>query len=229
MSKTGTTTTTTTTTTTHTKYVIPMQELVPEGEYTDVFETFTKDKPGLSAFYNADALKLKVQSAKAMGDALMKDGCSREYAVPLSLLTLYDIIMLVGWSSSRLTCKAQEAKRSKDDSSSMNYAEGGDRKKTLKKTLEQITKIYDQANGTGILSVRFINNTKGRKNVTHAKVDSLLDDRKYEGGTMIGTALEKRVIQPFVLTKKMVKPLLVMTITDGIVSSGVNYLFLGTC
>lgn len=114
-----------------------------------------------------------------------------------------------------------DAECAKDDSSSMNYEQEGARKETLRQTLEEVTKIYDLANENGLLVVRFINNTRGRKNVVNSKVNSIFDGRKYDGATMIGTALEKRMLLPFVKNKKkkMEKPLLVMTITDGRVSS----------
>lgn len=102
----------------------------------------------------------------------------------------------------------------------MDYPENVGRKKTLKKTLEEITKIYDLANATGILSVRFINHKQGKKNVTNKKVEDLFHGRIYTGFTMIGTALEKKVLKKFVLDEpNMKKPLLVMTVTDGMVSS----------
>lgn len=104
----------------------------------------------------------------------------------------------------------------------MNYMQKGARKATLKKTLDEVTKIYDLANENGLLAVRFINTPKGRKSVVNSKVESIFDGRKYDGTTMIGTALEKKMLQPFVMdkitNKKMEKPLLVMTITDGRVS-----------
>lgn len=107
----------------------------------------------------------------------------------------------------------------------MDYAQGGARKVTLEHTLDEITKIYDLANNTGIPSVRFFNFKRGKKNVTNNKVAELFKDRIYQGTTMIGTALETRVLKPFVFGKNMEKPLLVMCVTDGTVSSGVNHFF----
>lgn len=104
----------------------------------------------------------------------------------------------------------------------MNYMQKGARKATLKKTLEEVTKIYDLANENGLLAVRFINYPRGRKSVVNSKVEGIFENRKYDGTTMIGTALEKKMLGPFVRNKikdkKMEKPLLVMTITDGRVS-----------
>lgn len=223
---TATATATTTTATTTAAYVRPRQNLVPKNEYASRFSRFIKSKPGLEGFYNDKALDGKVEKAKEMGDKLMEQGCGGEFAVPLSLLTLYDIVMLIGWSSSHaiLSTMDRKPKCLKDDSHSMDYAQDGARKATLKKTIDEITKVYDLANDTGILSVRFINNKQGKKEVSNKKVESLFHERIYEGSTKIGTALEKKVLKPFVLSKeKMEKPLLVMTITDGTVSSGVNH------
>lgn len=72
------------------------QERVPEEEYTRVFNDFMDTKPGLKTFYSAEALKDIINKAKVMGDKLMDQGCSGEYAAPLSLLKLYDIAMLIG-------------------------------------------------------------------------------------------------------------------------------------
>lgn len=102
----------------------------------------------------------------------------------------------------------------------MNYAQKGERKGTLKKTMEEITKVYDLANKNGIQSIRFINAPKGRKNVVFTKVESVFENRVYNGTTMIGTALERKLLQPFVTKRKeeMTKPLLIMVVTDGMVS-----------
>lgn len=80
---------------------IPL-EYVPAEEYTRVFGSHLGVKQGLGKFYSPEALEKIVVEAKEMGDELMKQGCSGEYAVPLSLLKLYDIVMLVGWLSSHL-------------------------------------------------------------------------------------------------------------------------------
>lgn len=109
---------------------------------------------------------------------------------------------------------------SKDDSFSMNNEQDGARKGTLKRTLEEITKIYDLANKTGIMSLRFIDNPRGRKNVVYSKVDRVFQGRAYNGIRRIGTALDKKVLQPFVTKRReqMKKPLLIIVIADGAVS-----------
>lgn len=101
----------------------------------------------------------------------------------------------------------------------MNFEEGGERKKTLEQILHEITRVYDLANPTGLTAVRFLNATRWRKNVRNSDVASLLKDRVYNGATMIGTELQRKVLDKFVFVgEPMLKPLIVMTITDGEVS-----------
>lgn len=101
----------------------------------------------------------------------------------------------------------------------MNFEEGGERKKTLERVLHEITGVYDLANPTGLTAVRFLNATRSKKNVRNCDVAGLLKHRVYNGGTMIGTELKRKVLNRFVFMKKpMLKPLIVMIITDGEVS-----------
>lgn len=103
-----------------------------------------------------------------------------------------------------------------DDSTSMDFEEGGERKIALERTLNEITKVYDLANPTGITAVRFMNAGRWEKNVRNSGVRALFKDRVYDGATMIGTQLKRKVLDRFVFTEKpMSKPLIVLTITDG--------------
>jgi len=102
----------------------------------------------------------------------------------------------------------------------MVLQENGERRENLKKVLKEVTDIYSLARTDGIVSVRFFNTRKGRKNVRPEKGD-ILSDICYTGLTMIGTQLQKKILDPFVYTKKerpsenASKPVLVMVITDG--------------
>lgn len=102
----------------------------------------------------------------------------------------------------------------------MNLEENGERKKTLERTLHEITKVYDLVNPTdGLMSVRFLNARKAENNIKNSDVPGLFKYRVYNGGTMIGTELKRKVLDRFVFMEKpMLNPLLVMTITDGVVS-----------
>jgi hypothetical protein len=102
----------------------------------------------------------------------------------------------------------------------MVLQENGERRENLKKVLKEVTDIYSLARTDGIVSVRFFNTRTGRKNVHPGKGD-ILSDICYTGLTMIGTQLQKKVLDPFVYKKKegpsesASKPVLVMVITDG--------------
>lgn len=98
----------------------------------------------------------------------------------------------------------------------MNDEENGSRKETLLATMTEITKVYDLANPQGILSIRFLNTLKGKRNANKEKAVALLKGHSYWGSTKIGTVLDKKVLQRFVWgPDPLKKPLLVMTITDG--------------
>ncbi|KAF8533858.1 hypothetical protein BDD12DRAFT_863223 [Trichophaea hybrida] len=161
-------------------------------------------------------------AAKAMYDklagAIDQDddaglGCPSEIAINLSLLTLYDLVLLI------------------DDSSSMTFKEKVDpndqsdnpatctRQNTLLQVLELVCKIYECARPDGIVSLGFFNARKVWKDVTEEKLNSKRNDYKCQGVTRIGNELKRKVIDSFVfqkdVDKKMSKPLLVVVITDG--------------
>lgn len=97
----------------------------------------------------------------------------------------------------------------------MVYDQKGARIKTLQKILNAIAEIYNLARDRGILTVRFLNATKGKKNVTVQTVKTVIKGHDYGGVTRIGTELKKKILDKFVLGIEMKKPLLVMVITDG--------------
>lgn len=112
-----------------------------------------------------------------------------------------------------------------DDSDSMVYDQKGARIKTLQKILNAIADIYNLARKQGILTVRFLNASKGKKNVTAQTVKTVIKGHDYGGVTRIGTELKKKILDKFVLGVDMKKPLLIMVITDGAVRSQKYYLF----
>lgn len=114
-----------------------------------------------------------------------------------------------------------------DDSSSMEYEDGGNRKDMLKKVLEAIADVYELAREEGIVSVRFLNNPTGRKDIKKADVAGLHAEIQYDGVTMTGTELQNKILKPFVLEPQtpMRKPLLTMIITDGDVSLTTTVLY----
>jgi hypothetical protein len=71
-----------------------------EKHLVNVYRSFIKfEKPALVRFYNDDT---KLQEPAAAGvrmiEQLQKRGCSLEMAVRFSVLTLYDLVLLLGRS-----------------------------------------------------------------------------------------------------------------------------------
>lgn len=101
----------------------------------------------------------------------------------------------------------------------MESEQGGERIETLKRTMDEITAIYDLANPTGIRAIKFLNAKKGLLNVRNKNWKKNFKGLRYDGMTRIGTALKAKILAQFVWKTAMTKPLLVMIITDGDVSS----------
>ncbi|KAF8248703.1 hypothetical protein K440DRAFT_599899 [Wilcoxina mikolae CBS 423.85] len=162
-----------------------------------------EEKPGLlNRLFPRGTPKLDApggpsQRAVKMVETLVNErDCAVELAFKFMVLTLYDLVILL------------------DDSTSMAVAQEGKRPEHLRRVLTEVSDIYSLARPEGINSVRFLNTRQGKKDVTPDKVADVLRV-KYYGLTMIGTSLQKKIIEPFVEKKKMDKPLLVMVITDG--------------
>jgi len=145
-------------------------------------------------------LRVATESGEEMARKLITEkGCGREVAKPLTVLTLYDVAILI------------------DDSDSMIYEEKGSRKKTLIQFIDHITDIYQMANESGILAMRFMNGRRGKKNWT-GKSQEYLNEHSYGGLTRIGTALKEKILDLFVIgNPNQSKPLLVLIVTDGAV------------
>lgn len=101
----------------------------------------------------------------------------------------------------------------------MQTEQKGDRIKTLKKAMQGITSVYDLANPNGIRAVKFINAKQGIRNYKNKSWKKNFGTRRYDGMTRIGTALKAKILDQLVWKDPMTKPLLVMIITDGDVSS----------
>lgn len=102
----------------------------------------------------------------------------------------------------------------------METEEEGMRKETLRQTLEAITSIYDLANTTGLASIRFLNSNTSYEDIKQRDLSRMWEHIVFSGVTKIGSALSKKVLDHFVWSvSKLKKPLLVMTITDGVVRS----------
>ena len=104
----------------------------------------------------------------------------------------------------------------------MIFEENGARKEILIKFVDHITEIYSMANESGILAMRFLNDSGGKKSWT-GKSQEYLDRHTFNGVTKIGTELKKKILDQFVIgNRNQSKPLLVLIVTDGAVCLSPN-------
>ncbi|KAG0128934.1 hypothetical protein HOY82DRAFT_671393 [Tuber indicum] len=164
-------------------------------------------RPSLQNMYGKTEAELDkslegpIKRGEEMARKLIQDmECTREVAKELTVLTLYDVAILI------------------DDSDSMIYEEGGKRKETLVKYIDNITEIYSMAKELGILAMRFMNGPKGKRNWVGESSKEYLDQHKYGGVTRIGTELKRKILDILVTGKTdQARPLLVLIVTDGAV------------
>jgi hypothetical protein len=124
-----------------------------------------------------------------------------ELAVDLASLSLYDIIIYA------------------DDSTSMKYADKGERIDDLKLILERVTEVATLFDTDGI-NIRAMNHPSVGDNIrTSAAAAQYVAGLKFSGMTPLGTKMDEKILQPFfyqrLQMRAMQKPLLVITITDG--------------
>ncbi|KAF8539585.1 hypothetical protein BDD12DRAFT_837137 [Trichophaea hybrida] len=162
-------------------------------------------------------------TAKTMHDKLAGDdgtrtavsngkGCPPEIAKGLSLLTLYDLVMLLDDSAS-MTFKEKVI----PGDTSAN-AETRTRQETLLEVLRQVCATYECTRSNGIISAKFFNARRGWGNVDTNKYNTKKDPAyKCQGVTRIGTELKRKIIDQYVFKENftMERPLLVVVITDG--------------
>lgn len=97
----------------------------------------------------------------------------------------------------------------------METEKEGVRIETLKRTISEITTIYDLAGPKGIRSIKFLNGKKGLRNIRSTNWKKRFDAHGYGGMTRIGSALKQKILNKFVFGTPMEKPLLIISITDG--------------
>lgn len=119
-----------------------------------------------------------------------------------------------------------------DDSTSMVFEQGGERKKALKKVLYFLADLYGAVSNDmrGIKAIRFLNGTDdlGANHLRRKiEIDKVIDCHEFEGLTCIGAGLMRKILKPFVFMdepwvkgtlrklRQMERPLLIMIITDG--------------
>lgn len=135
-----------------------------------------------------------------------------------------------------------------DDSTSVKQNQlGGPLIKALTKATEMATTLKlhnrdhnstdgkDNQNSAEVI-VRFLNNrtTHAMDRVSSvAEMRAILKKIKWKGGTELGTMLQKKVLEPFVLEKArngtLKQPVLVKIITDGKVRKSINFERTGWC
>ena len=194
-------------------------------------ELITKDRKGLKNMYGEKEelnknLVEPIKRGEEMAKRLITEmGCTREIAIELTVLTLYDLAILIGmfwcWSGIPWSLFCLLFCGRIDDSDSMISEENGQRKETLIQFVDHITEIYSMANPSGLLAMRFMNSRVGKKNWT-GKSQEYLDHHSYGGVTRIGTELKKKILDRFVIGKPQSKPLLVLIVTDGAVCLSSN-------
>lgn len=100
----------------------------------------------------------------------------------------------------------------------MIYEKDGSRIKDLQQLLIAIVEIYTPCRDRGILSVRFVNCRMGKRNVGTETLETVMKRCNHGGLAQIGTGLKKKVLDQFT-RKGIKKPLLVMVVIDGKVTS----------
>jgi len=153
----------------------------------------------LSAFYPPDKLQAVATRVAQTVDFHALAARWRmpvELAVDLSALALYDVVIYA------------------DDSGSMESG-NGERIDDLKLIVAKVAEVATLFDDDGI-EVRFINsNVQGNHIKTADDASRLLRSLEYRWDTKIGTQLEAKILQPMAYSRKLRKPLLVISVTDG--------------
>ncbi|KAG0641321.1 hypothetical protein HOY80DRAFT_1113316 [Tuber brumale] len=125
---------------------IPTAEVIG----TKLLGVIRRDREGLRNMYGKTevewnkTLEAQIKRGEEMARKLIREmECSYEVALDLTVLTLYDVVILI------------------DDSGSMIHEEGGRKKEALVQFIDYITEIYSMANESGILAMRFMNSRGG--------------------------------------------------------------------
>mmetsp|Transcript_1977 Transcript_1977/g.5870 ORF Transcript_1977/g.5870 Transcript_1977/m.5870 type:complete len:452 (-) Transcript_1977:2876-4231(-) len=157
----------------------------------------------LQAFYPPQKLQIVTDKLTRVDfNALARKwNMPMELAVDLATLALYDIIIYA------------------DDSTSMKYADNGERIDDLKLILERVSEVAVLFDDDGI-SIRAINSDLKGDGVTSATAAaSYVGGLKFSGMTPLGTKMEQRILEPFLFQPikrgALEKPVLIVTITDG--------------
>lgn len=175
--------------------------------YKQILQSTIQEK-NLQNFFPANDSRL--DQAAAVAAANIDQVCA-DWQLPIEMgrdlakLALFDIMLYI------------------DNSGSMVFDEGGARVNELKIVLTRVVNIVKLFDTDGI-SIRFMNQTKGAKALDHVKdeesiLNYIVQPGIFSGTTPLGTELRKQVVNDIVSDAKanrLKKPVLVITITDGI-------------
>ncbi|PUU79856.1 hypothetical protein B9Z19DRAFT_977489 [Tuber borchii] len=180
-------------------------KLIPNGEEIGerLMNLIKRDRKGLQKIYGETEaeldknLRAPIKRGEEMARKLITEmGCGYYIATDLTVLTLYDVVILI------------------DDSDSMAYEENGARKETVIQFIDYITEICSMANESDILAMRFTKRAGGQKK-SPGKSQEYLGHHRYSRMAGIGAGL-KEILDEFVIgNPNQNKPLLVLTVTDG--------------
>lgn len=177
----------------------------PIGRYRDIIYNKLKyiyDINNFSSFYTLDDVARLADTVSAVDlDSLTQrlHFPSVELTVELVSLALYDIVVLA------------------DDSGSMTFDK--ERVEDLEFIVSQVSKIATLFDADGI-NMRTFNNTLSVDGLTdETSVNKEIKKMQFSGGTPIGTAITRYVVNPLILNKarkgSLKKPVLVIIVTDG--------------
>ncbi|MCJ1411254.1 hypothetical protein MMC19_005342 [Ptychographa xylographoides] len=187
----------------------PQQRPQQAGAYKQLLQACIQEN-NLQNIYPPNDPRLDMYANKAttqVDQLCQRWRVPREVGQDVVKLALYDIIIYI------------------DNSGSMEFEEGGERKKDLQVILSRVAYAASLFDDDGI-QVRFMNQAGPRidpnqlNNIrTEEQAERLAMDAKYSGLTPLGTQLRSQIVEPLVLQQarsgRLRKPVLIITITDG--------------
>ncbi|MCJ1431261.1 hypothetical protein MMC27_000612 [Xylographa pallens] len=189
----------------------PPQQARPQqaGAYKQLLQSCIQENH-LQTLYPPNDPRLDMYASKAttqVEQLCQKWRVPREVGQDVVKLALYDLIIFV------------------DNSGSMEFEDGGERKKDLQLILARVAYAASLFDDDGI-QVRFMNAAEAQVDParlngirTEEQAEALVMHAKYRGLTPLGTQLRAQVIEPLVIQParrgQLRKPVLVVVITDG--------------
>ncbi|MCJ1377011.1 hypothetical protein MMC17_000101 [Xylographa soralifera] len=189
----------------------PPQQARPQqaGAYKQLLQSCIQENH-LQTLYPPNDPRIDMYANKAttqVESLCQKWRVPREVGQDVVKLALYDMIIFV------------------DNSGSMEFEDGGERKKDLQLILARVAYAASLFDDDGI-QVRFMNAAEAQIDPsrlngirTEEQAEALVMHAKYRGLTPLGTQLRAQVIEPLVIqparSGQLRKPVLIIVITDG--------------